>query len=753
MKKIIVTGLLLATTFSAVKCQEFEQSDVVQLASNGPLQITELRVNSDEIGLYEKFEITFELSGEWDNPFDPEQIKVGARFTSPDGEELLVPGFFFQKYRRKENGDLKKVGEPVWKVRFTPVQTGEYQYQVIVNNNGEEITSPLQEFQSTSYNANHGFIRVSEINPHYFEYSDGMPFFGVAMGRQQGNIYDRKSYKRFSDAGGNFNRLFLTNGGLNLGELNSTSRPDRGLGKMNLVASWRLDQVLKAGEKLGIYHILTITNQWTFNHRWDTHAYNIENGGILDSPREYWTDEEAMQYFERHLRYLVARWGYSPSVFSWDLWNEYTAMSGSDLEVAIPWHRRMARYISSIDVFDHIIHTNDGSLNGRDRMHALPEIDVVSTNTYGVKNIAHVAEVWTKRMIGKFNKPYVLSEVGPGHGIGNYGELDPERRMVHNALWSPLVSGSASTGMAWEGSWLGHHTFYTYTRGISEFVEGIPFSKLQWEPVSVASFTFNDPDIPNPNYADVLVEGWVGNFHMSEEEAMEQEFFRIDENGHVHPQELLSAVLPGPNEQNTTWLTAPNGLTSSVTFRAEYPVDGEFVVYVTELRDTEPTPQLTVTLDGKQVLQKDLSPLETEDYRPRRFNQYYTIDISRGSHTVRIENSGGGSFATAFELKNYIPKNGPDLEVRGLQSNDFILLWLKNQKFTILHEMMGIDIKPQPEGILELQNVPDGIWLVEWMNTTDAMFFKTELVESRDQTLVLETPVIGKSIAIRLHKI
>ncbi len=490
--------------------------------------------------------------------------------------------------------------------------------------------------------------------------------------------------------------------------------------------------------------MLTLTNQYNFNRQWNIHTYNKANGGILDSKNEYFTNEEAMQYFERYLRYVVARWGYSTSVFSWDLWNEYSAM-GIDMEVAIPWHKRMAKYLDSIDVFNHIIHTNDGAFNGSDRMHALPEMEIVSTNTYAIKDISYLASVWTRYMIDKFNKPYVLTEYGMGHNPipGGYGAMDPERRMVHNGLWSPVMSGSTATGMPWEWNWLNDNVFYTFIHVVKKIVHDIPFSKRDWRPININSFTFSDPQ---PDYyADILVEGWPGNFRLDRDNT--PEYFQINNNGRVLNHESLTAILTGSLEPGSSRAT------SNVTFKVEFPVDGEFVIYITELRDAEPTPQLTVTLDDKQVLQKDLLPIDSENYHPIMFNQYFTVDISRGSHTISMSNTGGGRIVSSFELKNFLLKNGPDLDVKGIQTDDFILLWLKNQKFTVLHELVKIPLHEQPEGILELEQVPNGIWLAEWVNTIDATELKRELVETRNDKLILHTPVVTKSIAIRLHKL
>jgi hypothetical protein len=724
-----------------VQSQEAGNNDVIHLSSQGPLEIGSLIAYPATTGLYEKFEISFFLSGEWDNPFDPDQVTVDGHFRAPDGKEITVPGFFYQEYRQSGSNHPQPVGTPVWKVRFTPGLPGEYRYEIIARNKNREVRSKEGSFISVDYGANRGFIRVSTSNPLYFEYDDGKAFFAVAMDKAGGSNQDyERRYRRFTRSGGNFNRLFLTNGNFNIEELNPPPvRPDRGLGKINLEASWNLDQVIGLGETFGVYHILTLTNQWTFNHMWKVHTYNKANGGILDSPEEYYTNEQALRYFRNYLRYVIARWGYSTSVFSWDLWNEYSASPGFDTKKAIEWHQNIARYVSSLDAFHHIIHTDDGKLNGADEMNRLPEMAVIATNSYAVKNIANVAEVWTKRMITRYKKPYILAEFGPGHnaGPGGYAGMDPQRVMVHNGLWSPVMSGSAGTGMAWEGNWLDDKRFYTYLNAVTMITHDIPFNKCPWRPVSVGSFRFDDPKT-KAYYGDVIIEGWPGNFGLSA--APQDEFFHILPNGTVDRQEALNAVLTG-----ATSVKGPRNI-SAVTFKMTYPAKGRFIVHITELRDMSSTPQLTVLLDGRQVIKEDLTGLNRND-------KQYPVDMPAGAHTIKIENSGGGSFVTVYEAQDYILRNGPDLEVRGIQSDDYILLWLKNQQFTILHEMMEKVVLPQAPGKLELQQVPDGWWKAEWVNTLNAEHIQTNIVESKNGKLELVTPEIGESVAIRLHRI
>lgn len=725
-----------------LKSQSLNNNQVIKLSSDETLDIKNIGVNSNRIGLYEKFEITLDLSGEWDNPFDPEQIEVNSHFYTPEGDTLKVPGFFYQEYYQQDGRRLEIAGNSEWKVRFTPTEPGKYSWQIIVNNKGTEIRSEREIFESVNYNTNHGFLRISKDNPHYFEFDDGTPFFGVGMNREQGNTYPNEQiYCRFASAGGNFNRLFLTNGTLNLGEINPNNpQPDRGIGKINLEGAWHLDQVIEAGERLGIYHMLSLTNQWTFNQRWKNHAYNQENGGVLNSPVEYWSNEAALKYFERYLRYVVARWGYSTSVFSWDLWNEYSAMpGGADFTLSVPWHQRISRHLDSIDVFNHVIHTNDAYLNGFDQMLSLPEIEFFSTNIYMVRNMADVAYTWSRKFTEKYDKPYVLTEFGTGHGreraVGGYSGVDPERRMIHNGFWGALMGGSASTALPWEFNWLDHEIFYTYLKAISTYVDNIPFSKRKWRPVEVDSFRFKNEGDDKSAYSDVIAEGWTGNFYLSD---YAPDIFKIDQTGRVDHPEFLNAVLG--TESN-----------ASVEFLVDYPTDGEFMVYICEVRGRQ-TPQLTVLLDGQEVLRKDILQLDIDDYQSFLHNQPYSIPVSKGNHRIRIENSGRGSFVTSFELKNYIPKNS-DLEIRGLQTEDFILLWLKNQKFTLLHNLVGVDIRPQSEGLLHLKDVTDGRWFAEWWNTVDATKIKTDIVVIENNQTVLNTPAVKESVAVRLRKI
>ncbi|MBM4025979.1 MAG: DUF5060 domain-containing protein [Planctomycetes bacterium] len=746
-----MSPFLLAVLVGVV-CPAWAADDVVPLASSGTLAITEVTVNKTEVARYETVEITFRMAGQWQNPFDPEEVRVDAVFTGPEGAQTTVPGFFYQEYRRTVAGgreSYQRSGMPCWKVRFAPPQAGRYTCVLKAKNGERESVAEAPAFVCTTASTGRGFLRISRNNPLYFEFDDGTPFCAVAMDKAIGPVFlYERMYGRFTEAGGNFNRLFLTNGSFNIMErVVAADRPDKGVGKLNLEYCRCVDQVLELGERLGIYHMLTLTNQTNFrtnNGGWDRNVYNVANGGFLQKPGEYFTEKRAQRIFENLLRYVAARWSASTSVFSWDLWNEVSAAEGFNAGTAAQWHQRMARSLRAVDPAKHVIHTNFGNLNSIAEIDGLPEMEVVSTNTYAVKDIAHIGEVWTKRLIEQFRKPYMLTEYGIGHsmGSGGYAAHDPERVMVHNGLWSPLLSGSAGTGMAWDWNWLDDDRFYRYIQAVAQVVKDIPFSRRTWRAVEVQAFQFADAGRP-PYYADVLIEGFPGNYAFPPE-ALARETFTVLENGRLDRQDLLHARLGEPR----SWQA------SAKSFQVRYPVDGQFIVYVPELGGgPKPAPRLTVSVNGNVALERDLMPYGPADqYDARAYYQRYPVDIPAGSHTIRVANTGGGSFVTAFALTNYVRRHGPNLEVRGWQTDDYLLIWLKHPDFNLMYRRMGLASAEQPAGRLTLRDVPDGTWQAQWTDTVEAHPLGQDTVTSKDGLLVLKTPPTAKSVVVRLHR-
>ncbi|MFH1232171.1 MAG: hypothetical protein V1709_11825, partial [Planctomycetota bacterium] len=136
------------------------------------------------------------------NPPDPvpagKGITVNGIITAPDGSEIVQPAFIYQDFKHQDiensnqtdpytqtkpkhfdwlypqGNDVK--AKPVWKIRFTPTQEGQYHFQISVEDRTGKITynppAPINTFSAIANPNNHGFVKVSQQDPRYFETTD-----------------------------------------------------------------------------------------------------------------------------------------------------------------------------------------------------------------------------------------------------------------------------------------------------------------------------------------------------------------------------------------------------------------------------------------------------------------------------------------------------------------------------------------------------------------------------------------------------
>ena len=281
-------GAVLACAVSPLLAAD----DVVALASSGTLAISEVTLSKSQVPRYETVEYTFRVAGQWENPFDPDEVRVDAVITGEDGMRTVAPGFFYQEYRRSDTDGRESyhpAGDPCWKVRFAPPMPGRYLCELTAKNGDQEIVVKAPAIDCTAAGDGHGYLRISPHNSLYFEFDDGTPFCAVAMDKALGTVSQfEQVYKRFAESGGNFNRLFLTHGNLNIMELVvDPTRPDKGVERSTWNTAGASIRSCSWSEQLGIYHMLTLTNQTNFrtgNGGWDANVYNVKNGGFLNKP-------------------------------------------------------------------------------------------------------------------------------------------------------------------------------------------------------------------------------------------------------------------------------------------------------------------------------------------------------------------------------------------------------------------------------------------------------------------------------------
>ena len=143
--------------------------------------IRDVELSGPSVPCLERLEVSFAVSGDFENPFDPHQVQVDGHFTRPDGKDVVMPGFLYADCRRSLGKDgrevVEKVGEPSWRVRFAPTAPGAWQVVVKVRDRAGEAASAPLRFEVTLARSR-GYIRRAP-GTSYFCYEDGTPFFPI----------------------------------------------------------------------------------------------------------------------------------------------------------------------------------------------------------------------------------------------------------------------------------------------------------------------------------------------------------------------------------------------------------------------------------------------------------------------------------------------------------------------------------------------------------------------------------------------
>lgn len=710
----------------------------VPLADNRRPALAGVRLCQRQVPCFDKLEIEADVQGTWQNPFNPDEVTLDAQIILPDGTSVMVPGFFIQDYTpmRGNTAELERQGEPHWLVRYAPIHTGKHKAILHLRNQDQELRSTPLDFVVLPARDPRGFLRVSRQNAHYLQFDDGTPFFGLGE-----NIATTEAdlsatiqlHEKFAAVGGNFVRWWICWSGINL-ESGMGLGDDQGIGRIRQPDAWRLDRMIETAERLDIRIMACIETQQNLRRdkTWGCFTYNQANGGPAATPAEFFTSPEAKRFFRQRLRYLVARWGYSTAVFSWQFWNEVSACNQFAVEPVTVWHREMAEYLRKVDPYHHVIHTNHGNLDGYAEIDSLPGIEVMSSNSYCRRDMGYTAWWGAQRIGSLYRKPFFLTECGVGH-YGGWMAEDPNGIIVHNALWGAVMGGSAGTAMPWGwNNWVDTGNFYHYWQPITRLVRGVPFCQRAWESVRVSGFVAAD-GTAKPSWGPVFVEGWPRNYAYTLPPRDPEDIYTITPAG-VEPQTSLRATIGGNQAQS---------------FATEWPLAGEFRVHVPEISpDGEPV--LEVAIDDAVVLTQPL-PREADTVH-WHYWQSWSVPVPAGQHTIRVRNAGSGTMWTAYELTNYRPRSGPDLDVFGLMCQDHVLLWLRQPEFIWLCQREGRTPPAQPAGQLTLADIAAGTWEGTWVDTVTGEDTQPVQATVVNGTLTIPTPPIARSTALKLKR-
>ncbi|HKI70061.1 MAG TPA: cellulase family glycosylhydrolase, partial [Verrucomicrobiae bacterium] len=376
---------------------------------------------------FNRVDFVIMLTASWTNsPYRAEEVRLDFDLISPSGKPVVVPAY----YERGKSGSLS-----VWKVRFTPEETGEYRGEFVLTNGANHSVSSNLSFTVASSHQK-GFLHLA--NDWTFRFDDGEPFRGIGenIGWESRSRDDSRFFRNLNESprynyeymlgrlaadGGNFFRTWMCPWNLPLEwkTVSNTNRYSDDTGYFNASAIRRMDRLVNLAGSLDVYMMLTLDNSGDFQGwAWRYNSYNQENGGPVTKPQDFFTDPQAKAQYKDRLRYLVARWGYSPHIAAWEFFNEidnlmYGLPQRIPDDVITSWHKEMSEYLKRIDPYHHLV-TTSVSHRHVAGLYRIPTMDFNQIHIYG-HNGQSRAESFPEVLRDnshRYGKPFVIGEFG-----------------------------------------------------------------------------------------------------------------------------------------------------------------------------------------------------------------------------------------------------------------------------------------------------------------------------------------------------
>ncbi len=734
MRALITTVIMMTSTLAAAA-----EIDIV--------------ARQEHARAYERQEWEIRLPRAYENPFDPAEVSIEARFTSPDGKQTLVmPGFWSQRFTNNRFGHHEKLratpeGKGVWLVRFCAPAAGEWSMRVVVEDRTGKVELPAVTFDVAPAESN-GFVRRAPGNARYFQFDNGKPFFPVGLNIAWGNAdtgledYERL-FKKLADGGGNFARIWMSHPN------RMTESNEAGPGKLDLASMDFYDQLFARAERHGLYLMVCFNNHRDLlekdeygEGRWPHFPYNAKAGGPATRPVDFLTRRESRELYKRRLRYVVARYSAFTNVAFWEFWNE---QEFTKLDVPLDWTREMAEYLKQIDPYQHLVTT---SARVPPEQYALESIDLTQAHLYvgGSPDLIGPV-VASARKHDRFNKPHVVGEIG----IGNGHDGDVKRRdsgtSVHNSIWASAMSGCA--GSSWHWWWDNYvepkDLWHEYG-ALARFAAAVDWPRRDLVPVELPL-----PVIPGKSkeaFYDMTLactENWG---------------YRVDGDVVVRPNGLMNQTLPH------YWVSPIKPeIFRPVRFVVDLPRPTPIVIRVTNVCDAA---MLRVTVDDVPLADfpfralpgapdvKETKPREREPGKPVVYlatvKTERTVEIPAGKHVITVANIGGDwASLESITLRGALSSRN-QLATLALQdaSAGETIAWVYDVRSHWQADRDGVE-PARFEGVTVTVPVDRaGAMRVEWWDTRKGTVTRTDDVTAANGVLRLTAPPFTRDVALRV---
>jgi mannan endo-1,4-beta-mannosidase len=240
----------------------------------------------------------------------------------------------------------------------------------------------------------------------------------------------------------------------------------------NMVRLW--DDLFALLERVGLHVLLTPFDTFFTWERWRHHPYNRQNGGPCASRRQLLTCPAARAAIKQRLAFASDRWGASPALFAWDLWNEmHPAHGGDDPAVFAPFIDDVGPWLRQRELERHgRAHLQTVSVFGPELIRhpeiaepifRHPQLDFANTHLYETGTIDDPRDTVAPALAAgrlvraavqdaRDGRPVFDSEHGPIHRFKDkkHTLAEPfDDEYFRHMQWAHLAGGGAGGGMRW----------------------------------------------------------------------------------------------------------------------------------------------------------------------------------------------------------------------------------------------------------------------------------------------------------------
>jgi hypothetical protein len=583
------------------------------------------------------------------------------------------------------------------------------------------------------------FVRIDPARPHDFTLEGGEQY--VPLG---GNIpwlmdpgdrlsqrlrpFYRERFSQLASAGLNWVRIWMVHWSrLNLDwlEEDRAVQPAPGWLSSDVAGNW--DAILKAAEANRVYVQMVLQHHGQYstetNPKWDFNPWNAANeGGFLERPAEFFTSPKARQLTRQKYRYIVARWGYSPAVMAWELFNEVHWVDALrfefDEKAVAEWHAEMADYLRSVDAHGHLVTTSAESI----RSPVYDRMDYLQPHIYAVDMLSNVRYI--DPAYHEIGKPAFYGEFGDDH-MPLTDEQKASGVSIVPPVWAGLMGPLRIPPQTWfldrliETGHLGKlATIATFVEATGLGVRGdlLPFSPAVDGPGEI-------PLVLRPGFV------WMNRPNLAVDVATDGS------------EPVSLALVPGVLTADP--IASLRGFAESVTFRTDFFRPD--TVRVTVRLGERSAGGTTVTARvGDRLLARHTWAGPDKPGQVSRKTELEFL-VPQGPQTVVLRNVGGPGW---FHVDGvHTGFNVPLLAAVGKRADDLVALWIWHR--TGIFSMEAVE---PATATLELEEVPGGTWTTEWWDTETGIRTSMDPVVHEGGALRIETLPVRSHAAIVLRR-